>query len=177
MLVHISRPDSPGGRRSRRSLPGLLLLAQSSTLALWKNGVMSAYRAQTHIDAPLEDVWALVGNPSTYPEWWPAAVEIRGQTFEVGDAIPRCWRSPAGGSSTAGSSTSRRAQRAEMELPDHRRLPALAADRGPGRNVRGHGNGNRPAGAPIRAIRQNGRAPVHQALGRTGHEGLRRTLT
>jgi len=47
---------------------------------------MSAYRAQAHIDAPLEDVWALVGDPSTYPEWWPAAVEIRGQTFEVGDA-------------------------------------------------------------------------------------------
>ena len=46
---------------------------------------MSAYRAQAHFDAPLEDVWALVGNPATYPEWWPAAVEIRGETFEVGD--------------------------------------------------------------------------------------------
>ena len=33
---------------------------------------MSAYRAQAHIDAPLEEVWALVGNPATYPEWWPA---------------------------------------------------------------------------------------------------------
>ena len=46
---------------------------------------MSAYRAQAHFDAPLEDVWALVGNPATYPEWWPVAVEIRGETFEVGD--------------------------------------------------------------------------------------------
>ena len=46
---------------------------------------MSAYRAQAHFDAPLEDVWALVGNPATYPEWWPVAVEIRGDTFEVGD--------------------------------------------------------------------------------------------
>jgi Polyketide cyclase / dehydrase and lipid transport len=46
---------------------------------------MSAYRAQAHFDAPLDDVWALVGNPATYPEWWPVAVEIRGQTFEVGD--------------------------------------------------------------------------------------------
>ena len=46
---------------------------------------MSAYRAQAHLDAPLEDVWALVGNPATYPEWWPAAVEIRGERFEVGD--------------------------------------------------------------------------------------------
>jgi uncharacterized protein YndB with AHSA1/START domain len=41
--------------------------------------------AQAHFDAPLEDVWALVGNPATYPEWWPVAVEIRGETFEVGD--------------------------------------------------------------------------------------------
>jgi hypothetical protein len=46
---------------------------------------MSAYRAQAHFDAPLEDVWALVGNPATYPDWWPVAVEIRGETFEVGD--------------------------------------------------------------------------------------------
>jgi hypothetical protein len=46
---------------------------------------MSAYRAQAHFDAPLEDVWTLVGNPATYPEWWPVAVEIRGETFQVGD--------------------------------------------------------------------------------------------
>jgi uncharacterized protein YndB with AHSA1/START domain len=46
---------------------------------------MSAYRAQAHFDAPLEDVWALVGNPASYPDWWPVAVEIRGETFEVGD--------------------------------------------------------------------------------------------
>ena len=48
---------------------------------------MTAYRAQAHLDASLDDVWALVGNPATYPEWWPVAVEIRGQTFEVGDAF------------------------------------------------------------------------------------------
>ena len=46
---------------------------------------MSAYRTQAHIDAPLEDVWALAGNPATYPDWWPVAVEIRGERFEVGD--------------------------------------------------------------------------------------------
>jgi uncharacterized protein YndB with AHSA1/START domain len=47
---------------------------------------MSVYRAQAHLDAPLDEVWALVGNPASYPEWWPAAVEIRGERFEVGDA-------------------------------------------------------------------------------------------
>ena len=46
---------------------------------------MSAYRAQAHLDAPVEAVWALVGNPATYPQWWPAAVEIRGERFEIGD--------------------------------------------------------------------------------------------
>ena len=25
------------------------------------------------------------GNPATYPDWWPVAVEIRGERFEVGD--------------------------------------------------------------------------------------------
>jgi len=46
---------------------------------------MSDYRVQAHLDAPLDEVWALVGNPATYPKWWPAAVEIRGETFETGD--------------------------------------------------------------------------------------------
>ena len=50
-------------------------------------GLMAVYRAQAHLDAPLDDVWALVGNPATYPEWWPVAVEIRGETFEVGDVF------------------------------------------------------------------------------------------
>jgi Polyketide cyclase / dehydrase and lipid transport len=55
--------------------------------ALWKNDAMKAYRAQAHLDASLDEVWALVGNPATYPEWWPVAVEIRGESFEVGDAF------------------------------------------------------------------------------------------
>jgi uncharacterized protein YndB with AHSA1/START domain len=46
---------------------------------------VSTYRAQVQIDAPLDEVWALVGNPATYPEWWPAAVEIRGERFDFGD--------------------------------------------------------------------------------------------
>jgi uncharacterized protein YndB with AHSA1/START domain len=47
--------------------------------------VVTEYHAQAHLDAPLDEVWALVGNPATYPQWWPAAVEIRGESFEVGD--------------------------------------------------------------------------------------------
>jgi hypothetical protein len=29
----------------------------------------------------LDEVRALVGNPATYPEWWPVAVEIRGERW------------------------------------------------------------------------------------------------
>ena len=58
---------------------------ESINRSLRRMRVMSAYRAQAHLDAPLEDVWALVGNPATYPDWWPVAVEIRGERFEVGD--------------------------------------------------------------------------------------------
>jgi hypothetical protein len=52
-----------------------------------QNRVDSRYHTQVHLDAPLEEVWELVGNPATYPDWWPAAVEIQGEKFEVGDSF------------------------------------------------------------------------------------------
>ena len=57
---------------------------------------MSDYRMQAHLDAPLDEVWALVGNPATYPQWWPAAVEIRGEKFEVGDVYTQVLATFAG---------------------------------------------------------------------------------
>jgi uncharacterized protein YndB with AHSA1/START domain len=53
---------------------------------------VAVYRAQVHLDAPLDEVWALVGNPATYPDWWPVAVEIRGEKFEVGDPFTQVLR-------------------------------------------------------------------------------------
>jgi uncharacterized protein YndB with AHSA1/START domain len=35
------------------------------------------YRHQTLIEAPIEDVWAVVSDPRTHPEWWPDVVEVR----------------------------------------------------------------------------------------------------
>jgi uncharacterized protein YndB with AHSA1/START domain len=35
------------------------------------------YRHQTLIEAPIEDVWAIVSDPRTHPEWWPDVVEVR----------------------------------------------------------------------------------------------------
>jgi uncharacterized protein YndB with AHSA1/START domain len=73
---------------------------------------MSNYRAQAHLDAPLDEVWALVGNPATYPQWWPVAVEIRGETFEVGDVYTQVLGSSLGGGwsspeSSTGATSSR----------------------------------------------------------------------
>jgi uncharacterized protein YndB with AHSA1/START domain len=31
---------------------------------------------QTHIDAPVETVWQLVGDPNRHPDWWPEMVEV-----------------------------------------------------------------------------------------------------
>src|SRR5437879_5993578 len=46
---------------------------------------MSAYRRQAHLNAPVEVVWDLVGNPDRHPEWWPRVIEVRGENFTAGD--------------------------------------------------------------------------------------------
>jgi hypothetical protein len=46
---------------------------------------VSAHREQAHLDAPLDAVWGLVGEPIRYPEWWPRVIEVRGEHFEQGD--------------------------------------------------------------------------------------------
>lgn len=35
------------------------------------------YRHQTLIEAPIEDVWAVISDPLTHPDWWPDVVEVR----------------------------------------------------------------------------------------------------
>ena len=57
---------------------------------------MSAYREQAHLDAPLEDVWELVGSPRRHPEWWPRIVEVRGARFEQGDEYAQVIKGPVG---------------------------------------------------------------------------------
>jgi hypothetical protein len=31
---------------------------------------------QTHIDAPVETVWGLVGDPNRHPDWWPEMLDV-----------------------------------------------------------------------------------------------------
>jgi polyketide cyclase/dehydrase/lipid transport protein len=46
---------------------------------------MGSYRHQTLIEAPVEEVWAQVGDPNTYPEWAGETVEVRGlEKIEAG---------------------------------------------------------------------------------------------
>jgi hypothetical protein len=52
------------------------------------------------IDAPLEAVWAYVGDPESYPEWWPRVIEVRGARFEEGTEYVQVSRTPLGRAET-----------------------------------------------------------------------------
>jgi uncharacterized protein YndB with AHSA1/START domain len=57
---------------------------------------MSAHRRQALLDAPVELIWELVGNPIRHPEWWPRVIEVQGQRFEEGDDYVQVSRSAVG---------------------------------------------------------------------------------
>ena len=45
---------------------------------------MSAWRELSLIDAPVDSVWSLVGDPRRFPEWWPRVVDVQGERFVEG---------------------------------------------------------------------------------------------
>jgi Polyketide cyclase / dehydrase and lipid transport len=57
---------------------------------------MSSLRQQALIEAPLDVIWELVGNPERYPEWWPRIIEIRGERFDEGDEYVQVTRALTG---------------------------------------------------------------------------------
>ena len=46
---------------------------------------MSSTRKQAVIEAPVERVWELVGNPRRHPEWFPRVIEVNGESFAEGE--------------------------------------------------------------------------------------------
>jgi hypothetical protein len=36
-----------------------------------------AYRRHAVIEAPVEDVWSIVSDPKTHPDWWPELRDVR----------------------------------------------------------------------------------------------------
>jgi len=45
---------------------------------------LSSVKRQAVIDAPVEEVWELVGDPRRHPEWFPRVVEVNGENLEEG---------------------------------------------------------------------------------------------
>jgi uncharacterized protein YndB with AHSA1/START domain len=62
---------------------------------------MSECRHHAVIEAPIERVWELVGNPARHPDWWPRVVEVRGERFEMGDVYVQVTRNPLGTQTTS----------------------------------------------------------------------------
>lgn len=57
---------------------------------------MTTCHQQALIDAPVEAVWGLVGDPGRYPEWFPRFIEVRGERFEEGSEFVQVSRGPMG---------------------------------------------------------------------------------
>jgi hypothetical protein len=77
---------------------------------------MSSHRQQAYLEAPLEDVWDLVGFPDRYPEWWPRVVEVRGERFEEGDEYAQVTKDPVGGKSETNFLLERREDLREIRM-------------------------------------------------------------
>jgi hypothetical protein len=63
---------------------------------------MSSWRQQSLIEAPIRDVWELVGDPKRYPEWARDVIEVTGVPDEIqqGTRFERVSKLPLGSSTT-----------------------------------------------------------------------------
>ena len=57
---------------------------------------MSVARGQAQIDAPVEAIWDLVGDPNRYPEWWPRIIETKCEGIEEGCTYKSVSKGPVG---------------------------------------------------------------------------------
>jgi hypothetical protein len=57
---------------------------------------LSVARRQAQIDAPVQSIWELVGDPNRYPEWWPRIIETRCEGIEEGCTYKHVSKGPFG---------------------------------------------------------------------------------
>jgi uncharacterized protein YndB with AHSA1/START domain len=55
---------------------------------------VSAVVEDAQLDAPVSEVWDLVGDPRRYPEWFPRVFEIDGERYEEGGEFVMVTRHP-----------------------------------------------------------------------------------
>lgn len=53
-------------------------------------------RQQALIDAPVEVVWSLLGDPNRHPEWWPTVVDAECERLEEGCRFRAVVKNPRG---------------------------------------------------------------------------------
>jgi hypothetical protein len=57
---------------------------------------VSVARRQAQIDAPVQTIWELVGDPKRYPEWWPRVIETECEGLEEGCTYKSVTKGPVG---------------------------------------------------------------------------------
>jgi hypothetical protein len=59
-------------------------------------GTMPSARRQMMVEAPIERVWALIGDVSRHPEWWPRVEQVECDLLEVGCTYRQVTNRPGG---------------------------------------------------------------------------------
>jgi len=54
----------------------------------------SSSRRQVVVDAPVEALWELIGDPNRHPEWWPRVEEVECDLLELGCTYRQVTRKP-----------------------------------------------------------------------------------
>jgi hypothetical protein len=57
---------------------------------------LSVARRQAQIEAPVQAIWELLGDPNRYPEWWPRIIEARCEGIEEGCTYKHVSKGPVG---------------------------------------------------------------------------------